>query len=161
NGSHLVRLFLDCVIATLRPVACRVVFPTIWTTITSIAWRAVSISETRNEPLGFVALSKSVWRDFLSARRALFVFEVLFKFLEACLFIPAVAIVLALVLAGAGHVAVSNWDILDFLLSPLGLLYAALFGTVAAALLLMEQAGIMVIAALGCSPERPPVKVML
>jgi len=136
-------------------------FHAIWTTITSAVWRAVSIPTTRNEALRFAALSKSVWRDFLSARRALFVFEVLFKLLEAWLFVPAVAIVLALVLAGAGHVAVSNWDILDFLLSPLGLLYAVLFGTVAAALLLLEQAGIMVLAALGCSPERPPVKEML
>jgi glycerophosphoryl diester phosphodiesterase len=121
----------------------------------------VSIQSAMNEPLGISALTKSVWHDFLRARRALFIFEVLFKLLEAWLFVPAVAIVLAIVLAGAGHVAVSNWDILDFLLSPLGLLYAALFGTIAAALLLLEQAGIMVIAALGCSPERPHVKHML
>src|SRR5262245_37310071 len=114
-----------------------------------------------NEPLGISGLAKSVWHDFLRARRALFVFQVLFKLLEAWLFVPAVAVVLAVALAKAGRVAVSNWDILDFLLSPFGLLYAAVFAAVTVALLLIEQAGIMVLAALGRSPERPPVKQML
>src|SRR5262245_48664405 len=114
-----------------------------------------------NEPLGLFSLARSAWRDFLAARRALFVFEILFKLLETWLFVPVVAVALAVILAGAGRVAVSNRDILDFVLSPLGLLYAALLGTVAAALYLLEQAGILVVAALGCSPERPPVGQML
>ena len=114
-----------------------------------------------HEPLGIFSLARTAWRDFLGARRALFVFELLFKLLETWLLVPAVAVAMAIVLAGAGRVAVSNRDILDFLLSPLGLLYAALLGTVAAGFFLLEQAGIMVVAALGRSLERPHVKRML
>src|SRR5262249_37918625 len=95
------------------------------------------------EPLTVAALARFVWHDFLCARRALFIFEVLFKLLEAWLLVPAVALALAAVLSRAGHIAVSNLDILDFLLTPFGLLYAGLFSTVAVALLLLEQAGIM------------------
>jgi glycerophosphoryl diester phosphodiesterase len=111
-----------------------------------------------NEPLTASALAGSVWHDFRIARRFLFIYDVLFKLVQVWLFVPAVALVLAAVLAGAGHIAVSNQDILDFLLSPFGLLYAALFGTVAVALLLYEQAGIMVLTAVAGSGERPSVK---
>src|SRR5262245_33989989 len=114
-----------------------------------------------NEPLTVAALARSVWHDFLHARRALVIYEVLFKLVEAWLLVPAVALALAVVLSRAGHTAVSNRDILDFLLTPLGLLYAALFGTVAVALLLLEQAGVMILVALTGAEERPPVKQML
>ncbi len=110
-----------------------------------------------NKSLPVAALARSVWHDFRRAWGALVVFEVLFKLLQAWLFVPAVAAVLSAVLSRAGHVAVSNRDILEFLRSPSGLLYAALFLTVAVALLLFEQAGIMVLAALAGSAERPPV----
>ena len=102
-------------------------------------------------------LARAVWRDLRRAWGLLVVFEALFKLLEAWLFVPAVAVVLSAILSRAGHVAVSNRDILDFLLSPSGLLYAALFGMVAVALLLWEQAGIMALAALIGSAERPPI----
>jgi glycerophosphoryl diester phosphodiesterase len=111
-----------------------------------------------NEPLTLSGLAGSVWRDFLRARRTLFVFEILFDLLKVWLLAPVLAVVLAAILSRAGHIAVSNNDILDFLLSPLGLLYAALFGTVSVALLLFEQAGIMVLAALTGPADRPPVK---
>jgi glycerophosphoryl diester phosphodiesterase len=114
-----------------------------------------------NDPFTLSALGTSVWRDFLRARRTLFIFELLFDLLKAWLLAPAVAVLLAAILSRAGHIAVSNTDILDFLLSPLGLLYAALFGTVAAALLLVEQAGVMLLAALAGPAERPPIKQAL
>jgi glycerophosphoryl diester phosphodiesterase len=114
-----------------------------------------------NKPLSFPALAGSVWRDFLGSRRALFVFDLLFKLAEAWLLVPVVALVLAAVLFGAGHIAVSNRDILDFLLTPLGLVYAALFGIIAVALLLFEQAGIMVLAAPTGAAGRPPLKQLL
>jgi glycerophosphoryl diester phosphodiesterase len=114
-----------------------------------------------SEPLTVRALARSTWHDFLRARRALFIYEILFKLVEAWLLVPAAALVLAIILSRAGHVAVSNRDILTFLLTPLGLLYAALLTTVAVALLLLEQAGIMVLADLASSSERPPVKQML
>ena len=109
-----------------------------------------------NEPLTESALARSVWHDFRHARRPLFVYEVLFKLLETWLFVPAVALLLSAVLSRAGRVAVSNRYILDFLLTPFGLVYAALLGTLSAALLLFEQAGIMVLAAPPSSSERRP-----
>jgi glycerophosphoryl diester phosphodiesterase len=114
-----------------------------------------------NEPLPVSGLARSMWHDFLRARRVLFVYEVLFKLLQAWLLAPAVALVLALVLSRGGHVAVSNTDILDFLLTPLGLLYAALFGTAGVALLLLELAGIMILAARAGRAERPPLSELL
>ncbi|HMF13658.1 MAG TPA: glycerophosphodiester phosphodiesterase family protein, partial [Gemmataceae bacterium] len=85
----------------------------------------------------------------------------LFRLVEAWLLVPAVAVILATILSRAGHVAVSNLDILDFLLTPTGLFYATLFGTLGMALLLFEQAGVMVLAALAGSDERLPFKRML
>jgi hypothetical protein len=79
-----------------------------------------------DQPLTVSALARSVWHDFLVARRGLFIYEVLFNLLEAWLLVPAVALVLAVILSRADHVAVSNQDILSFLLTPFGLLYAAL-----------------------------------
>jgi glycerophosphoryl diester phosphodiesterase len=110
-----------------------------------------------NEPLTVSALARLAWGDLWRARRALFVFESLFKLIEAWLLVPSVAVVLAAILSRAGHVAVSNLDILAFLRTPAGLLYAAFFATIAVALLLFEQAGIMVLAARAGAVERPPI----
>jgi glycerophosphoryl diester phosphodiesterase len=114
-----------------------------------------------NDPLNVWALARHSWRDFRRAQRALFVFEVLFKLLEAWLLVPAVAAVLAIILSRARHIAVTNQDILDFLLTPFGLLYAVLFGTVGVALLLLEQAGAMILVAPAGRGERPPIKQRL
>jgi glycerophosphoryl diester phosphodiesterase len=100
------------------------------------------------EPFIIGALAGYVWRDFLRARGTLYVFEILFESLKIWLLVPAIAVVLSAIVSGAGHIAVSNEDILDFMLTPLGLLYAALFSTVTVALLLLQQAGIMLLAAL-------------
>src|SRR5262249_49936639 len=88
----------------------------------------------------------------------LFIYDILFKLLEVWLLVPAVALLLAAILARAGHIAVSNLDILDFLLTPSGLLYAAAFSTAAVALLLFEQAGIMVLVALPSAGGRLPLR---
>jgi glycerophosphoryl diester phosphodiesterase len=108
-----------------------------------------------NESLGVSLVARSAWRDFLAARRSLFIFDFLFKLVEAWVLVPAVALVLAIILSQAGHVAVSNLDIVGFLLTPLGILYVALFGTVAVGLVLFEQAGIMVLAATVATGQRP------
>lgn len=50
------------------------------------------------------------------------------------MFVPAVALILSAILSRAGHLAVSNRDILDFFLSPYRLPDAARFSTVAVAL---------------------------
>src|SRR5262245_43284280 len=104
---------------------------------------------------------RSAWRDFLRARRALVIYDVLFKLLEAWLLVPVVAWILAVILSRAGHIAVSNQDILGFLLTPLGLVYAAILSTVAVALLFFEQGGIMFLAALTGADERPPLRQAL
>ncbi len=114
-----------------------------------------------NERLPLSGLARSTWHDFRRARRVLLLFEALFKLLETWLFVPAVALVLAVALSAAGHVAVTNRDILDFLLTPFGLVYAAFFGTITVALLLFEQAGIMGLVSLTSSVERPPFKQIL
>jgi glycerophosphoryl diester phosphodiesterase len=114
-----------------------------------------------NDSLTVAALARSVWHDFRHARRPLFICELLFKLVQGWLLVPAVAVVLAAIMSQAGHVAVSNLDILDFLLTPAGLLYAALLGMLTVALLLFEQAGVMVLVALTGSGERPPFKRLL
>ncbi len=106
------------------------------------------------------ALASSVSHDFRRAWRGLLVFELGFKLLEAWLLVPALGLLLSAALARSGRAAVSNTDILDFLLSPAGLVYAAVLGIVAVALLLLEQAGIMVIAALSGCGERPPLRLL-
>jgi glycerophosphoryl diester phosphodiesterase len=114
-----------------------------------------------NEPLTVSVLAGTAWRDFLRAGRALLIGEVLFKLVETWLFVPAFAVLLAAILSLAGHVAVSNRDILEFLFTPLGLLYAALLCTVGIASLLFEQAGVMTLAALAGQVERPHFKQAL
>jgi glycerophosphoryl diester phosphodiesterase len=114
-----------------------------------------------NEPLTVSALTRSVWHDFRRTWRRLVLFEALFKLLEVWLFVPVVAAILSAVLSRAGHLAVSNQDILTFLLTPAGLLYAALFSTLAVALFFLEQAGIMVLVALEGPVERSPVTQVL
>ncbi len=91
----------------------------------------------------FQSVGKAAWRDYRQAWPVLVIFDALFKLLQTLLLLPAAAFVLTAVLSRAGRVAVSNWDILDFLLTPLGLIYAALLGTFAVASLLIEQAGII------------------
>ena len=71
-----------------------------------------------SEHVTVFALARTVWHDFWRARRLLFLYEFGFKLFEAWLLVPAVAVVLAFILSRAGHVAVSNQDILDFLSTP-------------------------------------------
>jgi glycerophosphoryl diester phosphodiesterase len=106
-------------------------------------------------------LAGPAWRDFRRAWPGLVAFEIAFKLLDAWLLVPAIAWLLSAALAQSGRVAVSNTDILNFLLSPAGMAYAAAFGTVVLALLLLEQAGIMAIAALSGEVDRPPLRRLL
>jgi glycerophosphoryl diester phosphodiesterase len=85
----------------------------------------------------------------------LIVIDVLYKLLQAWLFVPAVALLLGAALARAGRVAVSNRDILDFVLSPPGLLWAAVAAIAGVTLLLGELAGLMGIVAVVDAGHRP------
>jgi glycerophosphoryl diester phosphodiesterase len=106
-------------------------------------------------------LVRSAWRDYRRAWPALFVFELLFKLLQTWLLVPAVAVVLAVIMARSGRVAVTNWDILDFAHTPAGLLYAAVLGTAVVVALLFEQAGIMALAAAAVPGGRPNRRILL
>lgn len=99
------------------------------------------------DPLHHSALAASTWADVRRSWAGLVVFEFVFKLLEAWLFVPAVAVVLSAALATSGQVAVTNRDLLDFLLSPVGLLYAGFFAILTWALLLVEQSAVMLLAA--------------
>src|SRR5262245_48804022 len=103
-----------------------------------------NLRTTMADPFSVTNLACLAWHDFRRSWGALVIYEVLFKLLEAWLFIPAVALLLSVVLSQAGHVAVSNWDIIDFVFTPVGMLYAALLSSLAVALLLLEQAGILI-----------------
>ena len=107
------------------------------------------------QPFQLSTLLKSVSLDFLTSRRPLILFSFGFKLAEALLVIPLVAAGLAIVLMMAGHIAVSNMDILTFLLTPMGLLYAAIVSIISVGLLLFEQAGYMSFAALADSVSLP------
>jgi glycerophosphoryl diester phosphodiesterase len=114
-----------------------------------------------NRPPTVAEMARSAWHDFRRARRRLFVFAVVFTLFEAWLLVPAIAVGLSAVLSRAGHVGVSNRDVVDYLLTPPGLLYAALMSTTAVALLLVEQAGIMALVAGVDSTGRRPLGQIL
>ena len=101
-----------------------------------------------NQSLKIVDLAMSVWKDFRSSQRILILCNVYYKFAEAWLIVPMIAMGLAAVLTLAGHTAVSNWDVFAFLLSPMGILYAAVISTATVVLLLFELASIMGLASL-------------
>lgn len=113
------------------------------------------------QPFQLSTLLKSVGLDFLTSRRPLILFSFAFKFAEALLILPLVAAGLAIILMMAGHIAVSNMDIVGFLMSPLGLLYAVIVAIVTVGLLLIEQAGYMSFAALADSVDRPKLSQYL
>ncbi len=109
---------------------------------------------TKDSLMSITDLARSVAGDFRRAWRALVRFEVLFKVFCTLLLVPATAWLLAALVARTGRAAVSNTDLVGFLLSPAGLLYAAVVGVGALALAQCEQAGLMSVAALNQSDRR-------
>lgn len=113
------------------------------------------------QPLSIQDLARGAWIDYLRSWRVLVVYQMLFKLLEVWLLIPAVAAVMTALMRHSGHIAISNQEILQFLLSPVGIVYAALLASGSVALLLLEQAGIMALVALASSGRRPPMGLIL
>jgi len=113
------------------------------------------------QPLSIQDLARGAWIDYLRSWRVLVVYQMLFKLLEVWLLIPAVAAVMAALMRHSGHIAISNQEILQFLLSPVGIIYAVLLASGSVALLLLEQAGIMALVALASSGRRPPMGLIL
>ncbi len=114
-----------------------------------------------NQTFKFVDLALSVWNDFRSSQRILILCNLYYKFVEAWLIVPMIALGLAAVLTLAGHSAVSNWDAFSFLLSPIGILYAAVISAATVVLLLFELASIMGLASLAETDERPSMRACL
>lgn len=113
------------------------------------------------QPFKTLALVKSVWHDFSLSRRPLILFTFALKFAELLLILPLVTLGLSLILSLAGHIAVSNQEIISFFLSPLGLLYAGIVSVVSASLLMIEQAGYISFVALADSVKKPSLKQYL
>jgi glycerophosphoryl diester phosphodiesterase len=100
-----------------------------------------------SEPLSIFTVFRSAWRDFVRTWPALVAFEAGFKLLEAWLLAPATAMLLAAAMFVSGNVALANRQVIQFLVTPTGILYAVLFVVISVALLLVEQACVMHIAA--------------
>ncbi|HQR09071.1 MAG TPA: glycerophosphodiester phosphodiesterase family protein [Gemmatales bacterium] len=113
------------------------------------------------QPFKPLALMKPVWNDFCLSRRPLILFTFALKFAELLLILPLVTLGLSLILSLAGHIAVSNQEIISFFLSPLGLLYAGIVSVVSASLLMIEQAGYISFVALADSVKKPTLKQYL
>jgi glycerophosphoryl diester phosphodiesterase len=109
------------------------------------------------EPLSTAALLRAAGRDFRRAWLPLAVYAVALRLLAGFVVVPAAAWVLARVVAASGHTAVSNTDILTFLLTPTGLATAALVGSAALSGALLEHTGVLAVAALVLSGR--PVSV--
>lgn len=114
-----------------------------------------------NQSFKLLDLVKAVWQDFSRSRRPLILFTFALKFTELLLFLPLVALGLSLLLSLAGHIAVSNQDILSFLLSPLGLLYAVVVSIFTASMLMIEQAGYISFVSLADSTAKPTLQQYL
>ena len=108
-----------------------------------------------NHAFKVVDLALSVWNDFRCSQRILVFCAVFYKFAEAWLIVPVIAMGLAAVLTLAGHTAVSNWDAFAFLFSPMGILYLGVISTVTVVLLLFELASIMSLASLADTVAQP------
>ena len=102
------------------------------------------------EPFAF---TKLVFHDFRRLWRELLIFDVAFQLLRAWLIVPLIAFALSLVLFKAGRVAVSNQEIIGFLLTPMGGMYLVLLSTTAAILILLEQAGMLTVIGLKLNSE--------
>ncbi len=83
--------------------------------------------------------------------------EVLFKLLSLVLLAPLTAAALALMVTLSGSAAISNQDIIDFLLSPLGVLVLAATGTLYFTLVFLEQAGLVLLASAPMTGQRVTV----
>jgi glycerophosphoryl diester phosphodiesterase len=99
-------------------------------------------------PQSFRDLVRLVAGDFRRCFAALLAFDVLFKFLATLIFLPLLAGLLFHLLRATGRTAVTNTDILGFLLSPRGVLYGFLFGLKLLGVALLEHAGMIALVAL-------------
>lgn len=101
--------------------------------------------QTLKDALSLAPFVKSLIGDFCRAGRNLLVFDVVFQILRAWLMTPLIALLLAFILLQTNYAAISNQDLIGFLLTPLGGLYVALLSAATATLFLLEQAGMLAV----------------
>src|SRR4051812_47464417 len=100
------------------------------------------------------AVVRAAWGDFRRAWLALAGFELAFKLVLGPLAVSAAAWALARLVATTGRTAVNNADLVDFLLTPAGLLAGLLAGLAALSAFLFQTTGVLAVAALKLSGRR-------
>src|SRR4051812_20797977 len=103
------------------------------------------------------SLPAAVWADFRRTAGPLAAYEVVFKLLAGSVLVPASGWLLAWLVATTGHTAVSNTDILTFLLTPAGVLAAGVVGVAALSASLLEHTGALAVIALTLGGRRVTV----
>ena len=86
-----------------------------------------------------------VWRDLRQNFRALLFFNLYFTLLSASVLVPLSTWTAKHFIGTAGSIAISNTDILAFLLSVKGIIFLVVVGVFGMALLFAEHAGMMLI----------------
>lgn len=81
-------------------------------------------------------------------------YEILYKLIALILMTPVLILILTGLIATTGHPAITNMELLSFLISLPGLLAVLVTGTVIAAVLIAEEAGLVIIAVHGRSLKR-------
>jgi glycerophosphoryl diester phosphodiesterase len=99
-------------------------------------------------PMTFAELVRDVRSDFDRCFAALLGFEALFKLLVGFVLIPSLAALLFALVRWSGRTALANEDVLSFILSPWGVLYAFLLGIKGLGVSLLEHAGVTDVVAL-------------
>ena len=100
-----------------------------------------------SQPEPFRSLVLGVLRDFRRLFVPLVWFEILFKTAVAILSIVGGTVLLAILSRSTGSSAVTNSDIVDFLLSPVGVLVVAMLGFFTILFIILEHLGVMAILA--------------
>ena len=98
-------------------------------------------------PLSPGLLARDVWRDFRNAFTPLIAFEVAFKGAAILLGAAGTGWILGPLIASTGHAAVSNKEIVHFLMAPAGLAYLILLALSLMLATLLEHVGVIAIAA--------------
>lgn len=103
---------------------------------------------TAPPPVPLSELARALRADLRRGLGVLLAYEALFKLLSALVLLPALVALLYHLVRFQGRTALTNTDILGFLLSPLGVLYAYLLGLKVLGVSMLEHAGAMALAAM-------------
>lgn len=100
-----------------------------------------------NPLASIISLTRGMFGDFHRLLVPLAWFELIFKSVVALLGFAEAALLLTILVQTTGNSAITNNEILDFLLSPSGLLIITLIGWSAATFIVLEHLGVMAIVA--------------